>query len=426
MASYDVIVVGGGLAGCSAAYTAAKGGLDTLLIERGKYPGAKNVSGGRIYAHSLEKLIPRFAEQAPVERCITTEKVSLLTEKETVTMEYAGQENPDFAKRSYSVLRAKFDRWLWSKAEEQGARLLASTRVKKLIEEHGIFTGVLTDSEEIRAPIVIIADGVNSILSQRAGLAQKPLPGQVAIGVKEVIEFDEQIMRNRFGCIGDQGLAWLFAGAPTDGHLGGGFLYTNKTSISLGLVFGLHGADKEAPGVPALLNRFKKHPSIAPLLEGGKVTRYPAHMVPEGGYDMVPQLLGNGVMVAGDAAAMCINLGYTVRGMDFAIAAGQLAGETALEAHKDKDFGFEKLSAYRDKLAKSFVLQEMKLYSGVPEALDNKRVFSAWPQLACGLMSDLFTVDGEPRSLTSKFWTRARETGAINLMRDGLNLLGAL
>lgn len=426
MSSYDLIIAGGGLAGCAAAYTAAKGGLKTLLIERGKYPGAKNVSGGRVYAHSLEKLIPGFAEEAPVERCVTTERVSLLTEKETVTMEYASQLNPDFAKRSYTVLRAKFDRWLWSKAAEKGARLLASTRVKNLVETDGVFTGVETDDEKISAPITIIADGVNSIITRRAGLSQQPKPEQVAIGVKEVIEFDEQIMRDRFGCVGDQGMAWLFAGAPTDGEMGGAFLYTNKTSISLGLVMGLRGAESHKMGVPALLARFKRHPAVAPLLEGGKISRYPAHMIPEGGLGMTPRLLGNGVMVAGDAAAMCVNLGYTVRGMDFAIAAGQLAAETAIEAHAAKNFGFEKLSEYKSKLGQSFVLKEMQLYSGVPEALDNKRVFSVWPQLACGLMSDLFTIDGQPRSLSSKFWSRARETGAVNLMRDGLNLLGAL
>lgn len=426
MADYDLIIVGAGLAGCSAALVAARGGLKTLAIERGKKPGAKNVTGGRLYAHSLESLIPNFAEEAPVERCVTTERLSFLTDKEATTIEYSGPESPDFAKRSYTVLRAKFDPWLWSKAEAEGAELMPSARVDSLLSENGIFNGVKVGKKEIHAPIVIIADGVNSMISQKAGLAKKPLPGQMAIGVKEVIEFDERTMRDRFGCIDNRGMAWLFAGSPTDGHLGGGFLYTNKSSISLGLVFGLHGGAKDRPGVPAMLERFKRHPAIAPLLDGGKTIQYPAHMVPEGGLSMVPPLLGNGVMIAGDAAAMCINLGFTVRGMDFAIAAGQIAAETALEAHRANDFGFEQLSMYRDKLAESFVLKEMKLYSEVPAALDNERVFSAWPKMVCGLMSDMFTVDGEAKSLTSKFWNRARETGAIHLVKDGIQLLGAL
>lgn len=426
MANYDFIIAGAGLAGCSAAYVAAKGGLKTLVVERGKRPGAKNVTGGRIYAHSLEKLIPGFAQEAPVERCITTEKLSFLTEKDATTLEYSFPENPDFAKRSYSVLRAKFDEWLWSKAEAVGAELKSSSRIDSLLYENGKYIGVKVGKEEIYAPLILISDGVNSTIAQRAGLAPKPTPNQLAIGVKEVIKFDERTMRDRFGCIGNRGLAWIFAGDPTYGHMGGGFLYTNKTSVSVGLVFGMSGLAKDRPGVPAMLERFKRHPAIAPLLDGGKLIQYPAHMVPEGGYDMIPPLVGNGVMIAGDAAGMCINLGYTVRGMDFAIASGQYAGETAIQAHKDNNYGFEELSLYRDKLAQSFVLKEMEFYSQLPQALDNKRIFTTYPQLVSGLMGDIFTVDGIPKSLTSKFWNRARETGAINLIKDGINLLGAL
>lgn len=426
MANFDVIIVGAGLAGSAAAYTAAKSGLKALVIERGKKPGAKNMTGGRIYAHSLEKLIPGFAQEAPVERCVTTEKVSFLTDREAVTLEYAGQIDPDFAKRSYTVLRAKFDQWLWSKAEQAGAELIAGVRVDNLINEGGIFKGVIAGQTQYNAPIVIIADGVNSPLAQRAGLGQKAEPGQVAIGVKEVIKFDDRTMRDRFGCVGDQGLAWLFAGSPTNGYLGGGFLYTNKKSISVGLVLGLGHTGKDKPSVTEMFNNFKKHPAVSPLLDGGDVIQYPAHMVPEGGIKMMPRLVGNGVMVAGDAAAMCVNLGYTVRGMDFAVAAGRYAAEAAIKAHQANDYGFEQLSVYRDLLADSFVLQEMKLYSDAPAALDNPRVFSEYPKLACGVLKDMFTVDGTPRSLTSKFWHRASETGAINLIKDGIQLLGAL
>lgn len=426
MSEYDFIIVGAGVAGCAAAYTAARAGLKTLTVERGKTPGAKNVTGGRLYAHSLEALMPGFAGEAPVERCVTTERISFLTDDEAVTIDYAGKKNPDPAKRSYTVLRAKFDAWLWSRAEKEGAQLLPSTRVDSLIREDGHFCGVRTEKGDFRAPVILLADGVNSLLGQRAGVVRKPEPGQLAIGVKEVIRFSPEQMRDRFLCVGDQGLAWLFVGSPTEGHLGGGFLYTNRDSVSIGLVFGLHGAGTEKPPLPAMLKRFKSHPAIAPLLDGGEVIRYPGHMVPEGGIAMMPSLVQDGLMIAGDAAGMCVNAGYTIRGMDFAIAAGRYAAETAVAAHKAGKYNRDELALYIDLLERSFVLQEMHLYSKAPQALNNERVFAAYPKLACGLMNDVFTVDGHPASLVSKFWGRARETGAINLIRDGIQILGAL
>lgn len=426
VAQYDLIIVGAGLAGCAAAYTAAQAGLKTLVIERGKTPGSKNMTGGRLYAHSLEALIPDFASEAPLERSVTRERLSFLTDTEAVTMDYAGQENPDPAKRSYTVRRVKFDEWLWSKAAEKGATLLAGTRVDGLIQEDGYVRGVLADKNEIRAPITILADGVNSLIAQKAGLAKKPDPSQIAIGVKEVLRFSPEQMRDRFECIDNQGMAWLFVGSPTQGHLGGGFLYTNKNSVSLGLVFGLHGAGKDKPPLPVLMEQFKKHPVIAALLDGGEVIQRPAHMVPEGGLGMMPALAGNGYMIAGDAAGMCVNVGYTIRGMDLAIGAGRYAAETAIQAHRKGNYSREELNHYVDRLERSFVLKEMSLYSKAPAALNNDRIFAAYPQLACKLMGSMFTVDGNAQSLLSKFWNSARETGAINLIKDGFSLLGAI
>lgn len=426
MKEYDLLIVGAGVAGCAAAFTAAKAGLKTLVIERGRKPGSKNMTGGRLYAHSLEALIPGFADEAPVERCVTRERLSFLTDSESVTMEYAGKPNPDPAKRSYTVRRAVFDDWLWSKAAEKGAELLAGTRVDSLIREDDKFCGVQTQNGDFRAPITLIADGVGSPLAQKMGLARKPDPSQVAIGVKEILKFTPEQMRDRFECIGNQGMAWLFVGSPTEGHLGGGFLYTNRDSISIGIVFGLHGAGKDKPPLPQLMKQFKEHPLVASLLDGGTVVQRPAHMVPEGGIGMMPALAGNGILIAGDAAGMCVNVGYTIRGMDFAIAAGRYAAETAVQAHKDSSYNRDELQLYVDLLERSFVLKEMTLYSKAPQALNNERVFAVYPQLACKLMGDMFTADGNPQSLLSKFWGRARETGAINLIKDGFSLLGAI
>ncbi|MGH1601234.1 FAD-dependent oxidoreductase [Campylobacter majalis] len=104
-----MIIVGGGIAGCTAEYMLAKEGLEVVLIERGNSVGAKNISGGRIYAHSIEKIFPNFKDQAPIERVITSEKLSFITQEQNVTLEYKSKASDDKFERSYSVLRVKFD-----------------------------------------------------------------------------------------------------------------------------------------------------------------------------------------------------------------------------------------------------------------------------------------------------------------------------
>lgn len=141
---------------------------------------------------------------------------------------------------------------------------------------------------------------------------------------------------------------------------------------------------------------------------------------------MMPALAQNGVMIAGDAAGMCVNIGYTVRGMDFAIAAGRYAGETAIQAHKDHKFNRDELSKYAQLLNQSFVLQEMGQYANASHALNNERVFNAYPKLACGLMSDIFTVDGRPRGIFNKFYDNIKTVSTLNLLKDGIQILRSI
>ena len=140
---FDAIIVGGGLAGCSAAIVLARAGKEVLMIERGDYCGAKNMTGGRLYGHSLEKIIPNFAEKAPIERIVKKEKVSLMTADGSLDIGYHSAKlssAPECA--SYTVLRSKFDRWLASEAEEAGAEIIPGIVVDKMIVEDGKVVGV--------------------------------------------------------------------------------------------------------------------------------------------------------------------------------------------------------------------------------------------------------------------------------------------
>lgn len=417
---FDAIIVGAGLAGSVAALVLAREGAQVLVIERGNSAGAKNVTGGRMYAHSLERIIPGFAEQAPIERVITHEKLAFMTDKGAMTIDYCNGEEAALSQVSYSVLRSKFDAWLMEQAEEAGAQLITGIRVDNVVQREGKVVGVEADGDILEAKVVILADGVNSLLAEKLGMAKRVEASHVAVGVKELIELPKSVIEDRFQLQGNEGAACLFAGSPTDGLMGGGFLYTNDTTLSLGLVCGLHHLKDAKKSVPQMLEDFKQHPAVAPLIAGGKLVEYSAHVVPEAGINMLPELVGDGVLIAGDAAGMCMNLGFTIRGMDLAIAAGEAAAKTVLSAMKSDDFSKQKLAEYRQHL-ESGPLRDMRMYQKLPAFLDNPRMFSGYPELAVGVARDLFTIDGSaPELMRKKILRHGKKVGFINLIKDGM------
>ncbi|MFE8150634.1 FAD-dependent oxidoreductase [Brenneria goodwinii] len=424
---FDAIVVGAGCAGCVAGYVMAKAGLDVLVIERGNAAGSKNMTGGRLYAHSLEKIMPGFAQEAPVERKVTREKISFLTDESAVTLDFHS-EQPDIAsKASYTVLRNLFDPWLMEKAEQAGVQFIPGVRVDSLLREGHRVTGVQAGEDSLEANIVILADGVNSLLGRAIGMVPASSPHHYAVGVKEVISLSSSQIEDRFNLSAGEGAAWLFAGSPSNGLMGGGFLYTNRDSLSLGLVCGLGDMGHATKSVPQMLEDFKQHPAVRPLIQGGTLLEYSAHMVPEGGLAMVPPLVDDGVMIVGDAAGLCLNLGYTVRGMDLAIASAEAAALTAIEAKSSQDFSAGGLAAYKKKLEQSFVLRDMHLYRKLPALMENPRLFSQYPRMVADIMTDMFIIDGTlSKPVRSKILTRSKQVGLMNLLKDGIKGATAL
>lgn len=217
---FDAIIVGAGLAGSVAALVLAREGAQVLLIERGNYAGGKNVTGGRMYAHSLERIIPGFTQEAPIERMITRERLSFMTETGAVTVDFqnSAEQSPD--ETSWSVLRGKLDPWLVEQAENAGAQCITGIRVDKLVERDGKIVGVEADGDVLEAKVVILADGVNSLLAEQIGMTKRVSAEHVAVGVKELIELPKDVLCNRFNIKDNEGVAWLFAGSPTDGLMG--------------------------------------------------------------------------------------------------------------------------------------------------------------------------------------------------------------
>ena len=418
---FDAIIVGGGLAGSTAAYVLAQQGLEVLLIERGNYGGSKNVTGGRLYAHSLEKIIPNFAEEAPLERKVVRERISMMTENDAVTMNYRSPRLAETGSDSYVVLRAEFDRWLFDKAEEAGAVAAAGIKVDQLIVENNRVTGVICGGEEMKADVVILADGANSILAEKAGLRKRVQPAQVSVGVKEIYELPAQVIEDRFGLTADEGAACLFAGFPSNGLVGGGFLYTNKESISIGLVLGLEHIGASDKTIEEMMVDFTNHPEIAPLIKDGKLLERSGRVVPEAGLSMVSTLYGDGFLICGDAAGFCLNIGYMVRGMDLAISSGELAARAVLEAKEKGDFSSASLKSYKRMLDKSFIMNDLSVYKNFPAFMENPRIFKQYPTMIANIMADMFVIDGQPAvPLRKKAMKHLKAVGLWNLFKDGL------
>ncbi|MBR0164867.1 MAG: FAD-dependent oxidoreductase [Lachnospiraceae bacterium] len=425
---FDAIIVGAGLAGSTAALTLAKAGMEVLVVERGNWAGAKNVSGGRLYGHALEKIIPGFASEAPIERKITKERISLMTETAATTIEYNDEDMRREETASYSVLRSKFDKWLAEKAEAEGAMFVTGIHADEMIVRDGKVCGVKAGDEEMEADVVILADGVNSPLAQSLGMKKELAQDQTAVGVKEVIGLDEKVISDRFGVAPGEGCAWMMAGFPSDGGIGGACLYTNKDSLSLAVVLTASEIGNSEYSVPQLLERVKQHPTIAPLIEDGKLLEYSAHLVTEGGYNMIPTLYRDGVLLAGDAANMVINIAYTVRGMDFAIESGRLAAETIIKAKEKGDFSASTLSSYKTMLDNSFVMRDMMHHARAPKLMEHKEIFTKYPVMAKEVFSEMFTIDGNPRRHLMKFAMPAlkKSGGIFKLAGIGMDALKAL
>ncbi len=391
---FDAIIVGAGLAGLGAAYTLAREGLEVLLLERGDYPGSKNVTGGRLYLNPIRDLFPDLWKKAPFERHITQEGVSVMAGQRSLNVSYRGEELEAEPYQSYSILRAKFDRWMSKQAERKGAMLVSRSRVDDLIIENGRVEGVYAGGDELRSHVVIACDGVLSMMAEKAGLRKPGVASQYGVGYKEIIELDSALINERFGLEGDEGAARLFMGEVTQGKFGGGFLYTNKDSISLGIVVGIKDLMEGQPAVqaPVLLDEFKQRPEVARLIKGGETVEYSAHAIPEGGLKALTKLSGDGILVAGDAAGFSMNIGVTVRGMEYALASGYYAAQAVIQAKAREDFSAASLASYESLLGDSFVMQDFKNFSEAPEALENHRIYTYYPELAGNIMRDMYSI----------------------------------
>lgn len=419
---FDAIVVGAGPSGSACALTMAKAGLSVLLIERGRFPGEKNVSGGVLYGQVLHQLVPNFWEEAPIERHINRRIITFLSEESGLSIDFKSAKFNHAPYIGFSILRAKFDRWLAEKAEAAGATLVTELLVENVVKRDGRVVGVEVAGDKLFAKVVIAADGVLSRLSQQAGLRSDLSTKDVNLGIKEVLNLSREKIDERFGLRGNEGIANEFVGYCTRGVQGGAFLYTNAESLSLGVIVQARSLIENQFRAIDLLHEFKKHPVISPLVDGGELVEYSAHLIPERGLEMSPQLYTDGMLVVGDAAGFVLAAGLILEGNNFALGSGIAAANAVIQARTENNFSKKSLARYERLLKESFVLQDLKTYQKVPQFLENPRMYKSYPDLACAVMEHLFDPGGLPRKRLWRIVLDAAK-GKVSfwqLLKDGI------
>ncbi len=333
---YEAVVVGCGPGGAAAAARLADHGIETLVLERGVEAGSKNVSGGLIYAeesapYTIEELFPGFREAA-AERPVTDYYIHNVAGNKVKTYDLTDLHEHD-TDWCDAVLRREMDSWLeqrvHEKTSETGGGVLTDVRVNGLLRENGEIVGVTCDElDPIEADLVVAADGVNSELARDAGLMDWEDPEEWFQGVKAVVELDSETVNDRFSIADDEGVAHLFSGDLFDDVRGGGFLYTNEASLSIGTVFHLDSLVAERAEPHELLDSLLTHPLLAGWLGDSYDEReYAAKLVPDSKKVAHREPYRDRLLLVGDAAGQMQAQGPIIKGMNHAVTAGALAAD---------------------------------------------------------------------------------------------------
>ncbi len=259
------------------------------------------------------------------------------------------------------MFRSQFDAWFADEAEEAGAELFTETLVEDLLWEEGRVAGVSTRRGDLRARVVVGADGVNSTVAEKASLGRAPEPDNVSLIIREILDLPAEWIEERFVLRPGEGVLSLFYGTALGAQENGGMyyseLYTNQDSLSFTVEIQLDSL--QAAGVPVydVMAERERHPYISRLLQGTTLREYQAHLIPYGGVGDVDRLFGDGVLLAGDAGWFT-----TVNGVGSwpAMASGVAAARTVKRACEEGDSSKQTLAAYQGYLEEEGLVETQR------------------------------------------------------------------
>ena len=279
MEQYDVAIIGGGSAGLSALKKLSDLNKKTILIEAGNRVGTKNVSGGILYSkkdprgkiYNVDDVFgPDFESSAPTERLIKKYLLHATSKNKIFSMDLTSlhEYKTNFA---YSVLLNRLNPWLAERAsesaEKQGGGIITGVHVSDIdwIENKTIVR--TNELQEFQVKSIIAADGINSEVAELTAARDKFKPQEVYVGVKVIIKLPENIIEERFQLDSSEGSAHLFAGDITLNHIGGGFLYTNRDTLSLGAVYHYDSLLSNPVTPVQLIDELIKNPMIGEFIK---------------------------------------------------------------------------------------------------------------------------------------------------------------
>ncbi len=381
----DILIVGGGPAGLSAAIRIAQlqkaaGGepMSVAVIEKARDAAAHMLSGAVLDPSALRALIPDFKEKgAPLAAEVAGEDVYFFTQSGKIRFPIIPP--PLRNHGNYLISLNLFVRWLAAQAEADGIDLFTGFSGQEVLMDGNRVVGVRTGDRgvgkeggqkpnfepgvDIAAKVTIFCDGVRGNLTKellrRLPLASAAQPQQFALGLKELWDIPE-------GRLAPGSVVHTMGYPLRQEEFGGGFIYAMPgRQVSLGFVVGLDYHDPLFDPHMAF-NRFKQHPFVTALLDGGQLVRYGAKALPEGGWHTIPRTYMDGALIAGDAGGFLNSM--RLKGVHLAMRTGMLAAETAFDAVRGGDTSAAVLQRYQQKIDAGQVRAELYPMRNVHQA----------------------------------------------------------